>query len=269
MALRPLIKWSGGKSEELNYIVPHVPDFDRYIEPFIGGGALYFHLAPTILKSSKNAVIADVHTELLSFYNEIKAGNGDKITQFMDTNFRDSTNREHSYYAVRGKKCTNTIDIASRFYFLRKTCYRGMLRYNSKGEFNIPYGRYKTCDYSILTNPEYIPLFKQTDIQCTDFDTIFSTYNSSHNFVFLDPPYDSKFTDYGYCKFEKTDQERLAERFKKTRNQCLMVIGDTDFIRSLYEEYIVEEYEKKYSFKLHSGRITDKINNLHLVIKNY
>jgi DNA adenine methylase len=85
----------------------------------------------------------------------------------------------------------------------------------------------------------------------------------------LDPPYDSEFTDYGYCQFGKADQQKLAQHFKETKNKCLMIIGKTDFIVNLYKDYIVDEYDKQYKFKLYANRIGDEINTKHLVIKNY
>ncbi len=87
--------------------------------------------------------------------------------------------------------------------------------------------------------------------------------------MFLDPPYDSKFTDYGYCIFGKEEHNKLAVCFKKTSIKCLMIIGKTLFIEELYKDYIVDEYDKQYRFKLHSGRVGDEINVKHLVIKNY
>jgi DNA adenine methylase len=87
--------------------------------------------------------------------------------------------------------------------------------------------------------------------------------------MFLDPPYDSEFTDYGYCTFGKEEHKKLANCFKTTNIKCLMIIGKTPFIEELYKEYIVADYDKKYRFKLHSGRIGDEINTKHLVIKNY
>ena len=89
------------------------------------------------------------------------------------------------------------------------------------------------------------------------------------NFMFLDPPYDSKFTNYGYCKFGKEEHEKLAECFKKTKIRCLMIIGKTELISNLYSDYIVDEYDKKYRFKLHSGRVGNEIDTKHLIIKNY
>ena len=120
-SLKPIIKWSGGKKDELRQIMPHIPDtYSTYLEPFIGGGALYFHLNP------KNAVINDVHKELVDFYQSIKNGNSMDIYSFMEQHPND----EETYYKVRAYKNTDVLSNAKRFYYLRKTCFRGMLRYN-------------------------------------------------------------------------------------------------------------------------------------------
>ena len=87
--------------------------------------------------------------------------------------------------------------------------------------------------------------------------------------MFLDPPYDSEFTNYGYCTFGKPEQEKLANYFKNTNIKCLMIIGKTDYICELYNGYIVDEYDKKYKFKMYAGRIGNEINTKHLIIKNY
>lgn len=110
---------------------------------------------------------------------------------------------------------------------------------------------------------------KNAKIYNTSFKKIFEKYNSPNNFMFLDPPYDSEFTVYGYCKFGRKHHKKLAELFKNTKNKCLKVIGETDFIRKLYDGYIIEEFDKKYRFKLHSGRVGNEINNKHLIIANY
>ena len=259
MSLKPIIKWSGGKKDEIPVILPHVPDnFPTYLEPFIGGGALFFHLKPN------KAVINDVHPELIHFYKSIKDGKSNDIYNFMKENPNDET----TYYKVRSMSSTDSLEIAKKFYYLRKTCFRGMLRYNKNGEFNIPFGRYKTCNFEDLKNKEYEDLLKNTEIMNNSFEEIFKNYNSSSNFMFLDPPYDSEFTDYGYCTFDKQKQKILSDLFKKTKIKCLMIIGKTPYIQSLYKDYIVGEYDKKYRFKLHSGRIGDEINTKHLIIKN-
>lgn len=144
-----------------------------------------------------------------------------------------------------------------------------MLRYNKKGKFNIPFGRYKTYNYENLKNTNYEDLLKRTEIFNKSFEHIFNNYNDSNNFMFLDPPYDSEFTDYGYCQFGKDEQHKLAKCFKETKIKCLMIIGKTPFIQDLYKDYIVGEYDKNYRFKLHSGRVGKEINTKHLIIKNY
>ena len=144
-----------------------------------------------------------------------------------------------------------------------------MLRYNKSGKFNISFGNYKTINFSDLKNKQYNELLKRTIIENTSFENIFKKYNSDDNFVFLDPPYDSEFTDYGYCQFGKEHYEKLAQLFKETKNNCLMIIGKTPFISKLYDGYIIEEFDKKYRFKIHSGRIGNEINNKHLIIANY
>lgn len=261
--LKPLIKWSGGKSDEIPLFEKYIPiDYDYYLEPFIGGGALFFHLNP------KKAVISDIHPELIDFYTAIKQSKSTDIYTYMKNN----PNNEQQYYQVRDNTTIKDyLDNAKRFYYLRKTCFRGMSRYNKSGKFNIPFGRYKTLNYEDLKNPEYENLLKHTEILLADFTTIFTnpTYNTKKNFMFLDPPYDSEFTDYGYCKFGQPEHTTLANLFKTTKIRCLMIIGKTPFISKLYENYIVAEFDKKYKFKIHSGRVGDEINTKHLIIKNY
>lgn len=259
--LKPLIKWSGGKGDEIKDFEKYIPtNYDTYIEPFIGGGALFFKLSP------QKAVISDVHTELVDLYNSIGQGNANEIYNFMEQTPNDDT----TYYKVRDEMViSNSLDNAKRFYYQRKTCFRGMLRYNKNGKFNIPFGRYKTINYSELQNKDYETLLARTSVLRKSFEYVFENYNDENNFMFLDPPYDSEFTDYGYCQFGKREQETLAKCFKETKIKCLMVIGKTKFIEDLYKDYIVDEYDKKYRFKLYDGRVGDEINTKHLVIKNF
>jgi DNA adenine methylase len=259
--LKPLVKWSGGKGDEIKQFEKYFPsEYDTYIEPFIGGGSVYFYLAP------KKSVISDVHSELIDFYQCIGDGKSKEIYDFMV----NTPNDEETYYKVRDKMTISSIlDNAKRFYYQRKTCFRGMLRYNKEGKFNIPFGKYKTINYNEVVNPDYEDLLKHTEILNTSFEYIFEHYNDENNFMFLDPPYDSEFTDYGYCQFGKEQQKKLAQLFKETKIKCLMIIGKTKFIEELYKDYIVDEYDKKYKFKLYAGRIGSEINTKHLIIKNY
>jgi DNA adenine methylase len=259
--LKPIVKWSGGKGDEIKMFDKYFPEhFDKYIEPFVGGGSVYFHLHPT------KAVISDIHSELIYLYKSIAEGKSQEIYEFMEK----SPNDESTYYEIRDKmEIKNELDRAKRFYYQRKTCFRGMLRYNKSGKFNIPFGRYKTIKYNELLNKDYENLLSRTEILNESFECIFKKYNDENNFMFLDPPYDSEFTDYGYCQFGKEQQIELANLFKNTKIKCLMIIGKTEFIKELYDGYIVDEYDKKYKFKLYDNRVGDEINTKHLIIKNY
>jgi len=259
--MKPILKWSGGKRSEIEKFKQYFPkDFDTFIEPFVGGGAVFFEL-----NYSKN-IIADVHKDLINFYEQMKNGKAqeifDRVSEFK--------NIEEDYYKIRDEFVPqNNVEAAARFLYLRRTSFRGMLRYNSSGKFNIPFGKYKTVSFNDILNNDYFELFNNTEIYNCSFEYIFENYNSNTNFYFLDPPYDSKFTNYGFCVFGKEEHLKLAKFFKETQNNCLLVIGKTDFIEELYKDYIIDKYEKKYAFKIHSKRVGEEINNQHLIITNY
>ncbi len=265
--LHPLIKWSGGKKDEIKHFEKYIPkDFDTYLEPFVGGGSVFFHLRP------EKAIINDIHPELIAFYKAIKDGNSQKIYDF----FEQNPNNPETYYKIREEDCLpdgtleeNELYTACRFYYLRKTCFRGMSRYNKKGKFNIPFGKYKNINYSSLLNPEYKDVLSNTEIYKESFEWVFENFNDEKNFMFLDPPYDSPFTDYGYCKFDRENHRVLANYFKTTNIRCMIILGKTDFIMDLYKGYIKGEYSKKYKFKIHSQRVGSEIDNEHLIITNY
>ena len=259
--MKPIVKWSGGKRKELQMLKPWYPaKWHNYIEPFAGGASAFFELKP------RKAVLSDTHKELINFYVQIQKGNGPRIYTLMSR----YKNTETDYYFIRDKfKPKNDIERAFVFFYLRKTCYRGMLRYNSKGGFNIPFGRYKTYSYGELLNKGYIAVFANTEILTDDFNSIFKRFDSEDNFVFLDPPYDCRFKKYGANQFGETEHHQLAHWFKTTKNKCLLVISETDFIKNLYKGYIRTAYKKNYAFKIHSGRVGKSINKNHLVITNY
>ena len=270
--LKPLCKWSGGKRDEIKTFSNFYPkEFKRFIEPFVGGAAVFFDI-----NFHGENVINDIHPELINFYRQIKLGNATKIYNVL----KSFGNTEEDYYIVRGggKKLSedkkifipkNKIDEAARFIYLRKTCFRGMLRYNQNGKFNVPWGRYKTLNFEDLLNKDYTNLFKRTEVMEGDYKSVFDKYNGEENFFFIDQPYDSVFNDYGGDNFSRDNQLELFQKFISTKSKCLMIVGGSEFIRNLYSDYIKFEYPKKYSFKIHSGRIGDEINVNHLIITNY
>jgi len=258
----PLFRWSGGKRSEIDLFRQFYPEnFSTYVEPFFGAGAVFFDL-----QFAGNNIISDIHPESINYLKEIQKGNGRKIYDML----KEARNEEDYYYYIRDDfEIKDDTDSAFRFIYLRKTCYRGMLRYNKKGGFNIPFGRSKSFTFEEILDPKYFELLSRTTILNEDFRTVMAKTESPESFVFLDPPYDSVFTDYGYCTFGRKDHEDLANIFKSTKSKCLLIIGGTPLIQELYEPYIIGSYSKKYAFKIHSGRVSSEIDKEHLVIKNY
>ena len=270
--LKPLCKWSGGKRDEIKQFKELYPtNFKRYIEPFAGGAAVYFDL-----EFQGENVINDIHPDLVNFYRQISQGHSQEIYDLVSS----WGISEMDYYFVRGggKKLPkgapvftpiSDIDRAAQFIYLRKTCFRGMIRYNSDGKFNIPWGKYKSANFDELINPRYTSLLERTTIFQSDYNQLFDDYNQQDNFFFIDQPYDSTFNDYGGDNFTRENQIQLFERFSTTKSKCMMVVGGSEFIRNLYQDYIVREYPKNYSFKIYAGRVGDEINVNHRVITNY
>ena len=283
--MKPLIKYRGGKSKEIPYIQKHIPRFSgRYIEPFLGGGALYFYLEP------KNAIINDINEKLIGFYDGVKndyfrlRSELDEVEKIYEENRRDfdelkklhptervEDKNEEFYYSIRNmyngleeKKYSNALI----YFFINKTAYSGMIRYNAKGEFNVPFGRYQHLNTSLVSQ-EHSNLLSHTHIFNKDYKDIFDM-TKDNDFVFLDPPYDCVFSDYGNEEykngFNDDSHRKLAQDFKNLSCKTLMVIGKTSLTEELYRNMIVDEYAKKYAVNI---RNRFKASANHILIANY
>ncbi len=363
--LSPIVKWAGGKEQELKYIIPNVPDnFERFIEPFVGGGAVYFSM------KNKNMLINDKSVELTSLYNNIKYKNKDLVSHLqsiqnawvglesiLDNNI-EFFNTVYSKYKsnkidkdelivnierfINGNKTEfksllnsnllkhydifekellrnvtaklirmkeledkkgnlpkkdiydnfecglkgsfymfiralyNKYDNSEYFYFIREYCYSSMFRYNSNGEFNVPYGGISYNRKNFQRKIDYIKSkelqthFVNTDIYNLDFEEFLDKIKLTKNdFIFLDPPYDTDFSSYVNNTFDKQDQERLANYLiNKCPAKFMLVIKNTDFISDLYtnKDLYITSFDKTYmvSFKGRNNRDCE-----HLLITNY
>ena len=366
--MKPLLKWPGGKAREIDQIQHLIPEFDRYIEPFFGGGAMYFHLQPA------RAAINDVSRDLMEFYHLVRTGNddfrrqlvcygesfqsllslgrvrADRLTELFelvqtepeqakdalaalmeewfpeimgffsyplvldaaafrqelevslwDKLCRTAVNHKKSPFSQEDLVENLVTGLASGYYmyfrqvfndwqlgriqlqqaargasffFIREYCYGSMFRYNKHGEFNIPYGgmTYNKKDFlgkvESLFNEETASLFANTQIYCRDFEEFLTqTKPGKRDFLFLDPPYDTEFSDYEGESFTKLDQARLAVALSKTPAKFLLIIKNTPFIEALYSEgFYVQRFDKQYSYNVRS-RNDRKAE--HLVITNY
>ena len=363
--MSPIVKWAGGKEQELKYILPNIPsNFVRFIEPFVGGGAVYFSM------KNKDMLINDKSVELTSLYNNIKYKNKsfvsdlqslqdawvglenilDNNIEFFNTVYsKYKSNKidkdkliasiEHfindnktefksllnsnllKHYAIFEKELLrnvsaklirmkdledkkgnlpekdiydnfecglkgsfymfiralyNKYDNSEYFYFIREYCYSSMFRYNSSGEFNVPYGGISYNRKNFQRKIDYIKSkelqahFLNTDIYNLDFEEFLDNIKLTKNdFIFLDPPYDTDFSSYVNNTFDKQDQERLADYLiNKCPAKFMLVIKNTDFISNLYDKkgLYITSFDKTYmvSFKGRNNRDCE-----HLLITNY
>ncbi len=377
--MQTLIKWPGGKSKEFDYIKNLIPPFDRYVEPFFGGGAVYFQLKP------QKAVINDICVELTDFYKFIKGeydrekfknelyeyvNHWEKIPKYVDLfennlkqlygryrrhriseneleqiineyikreikkfnglffksfclddqallkkiisnliskirrikfiekhkgrlseedlrenietafrsgfymHFRDIMNLNGSKYGSK-YRITLAKKIAN-YYFIREFCYGSMFRFNSEGHFNIPYGGigYNQKDFrrkvDYLFSNEVKNLFRDTKIINQDFEKIINGNKFTRkDFAFLDPPYDTDFSDYEKNKFDKDDQKRLASCLYNTDMNFVLIIKNTPFINNLYKNkkgIKINKFDKTYLYNVKGRNNRDAE---HLVIYNF
>ncbi|MGN1383567.1 MAG: DNA adenine methylase, partial [Eubacterium sp.] len=167
--IKPIMKWAGGKSQLLNELIPRVPEeYNRYIEPFFGGGALFFALEP------ENAVIADSNPELINMYRMVAERVNDVITELSGYE-----NTEEQFYQVRALDWKNltSVEAAARTLYLNKTCFNGLYRVNRKGQFNTPYGHYKhpnICDEDNLRKAS--SALRKAEIICGDYLDVLRKY---------------------------------------------------------------------------------------------
>ena len=283
--MKPLIKYRGGKSKEIPQITAHIPQFSgRYIEPFFGGGALYFHLEP------KKAVINDINAKLMGFYSGVKDDYSNLHTELSEIQSIYEANR-HDFEALKAEHPDERVedknealyyrlrdmfnDLAQKeysdallYFFINKTAYSGMIRYNAKGEFNVPYGRYPHLNTALVTE-EHHKLLTNAEIHNGDYKTIFDA-TTVDDFVFLDPPYDCIFSDYGNEEykdgFNDEAHEKLAQDFKNLTCKALLVIGKTPLTEKLYGNMIVTEYPKTYAVNIRN-RFKSAAN--HILVANY
>ena len=239
---RPFLKWAGGKRQLLPQISELVPKMKTYYEPFIGAGAVLFYLQP------KKVVINDTNAELINCYNVIK----DNLDELIE-DLNNHKNEKEYFYLIReldrmpAYQKLSDVGRSSRIIYLNKTCYNGLFRVNSQGQFNTPFGRYnnpKIVDKTVLKAVNKYLNSHDVTILNLDFEEAVSTAKKG-DFVYFDPPYDpisdtSSFTGYDINGFNKDEQKRLKDTFEELTNKgvkCMLSNSKTPFITKLYKEY--------------------------------
>lgn len=283
--MNPVLKYRGGKSREIPSFLRYIPDdFDRYIEPFFGGGAVYFYLEPD------NAILNDVNQRLMTFYTQLKnqyplmREQLDEIQTVYERNqaeFRQlkaqspdervANANEDLYYRMRNQ--FNHLENPEYldgviYFFINKTAYSGMIRYNNNGEYNVPFGRYPNLNTRLVTQ-QHSDLLQGAELLNLDYSEVFNMAGEE-DFIFLDPPYDCVFNDYGNIDmmngFDEAEHRRLAADFRNLPCRALMIIGKTPLTEELYGDYIFDEYYKNYAVNIKNRFKNDK---MHIVVKNF
>lgn len=382
-ALRPFMKWAGGKEGELSQIIPRLPKkINRFYEPFLGGGAVFFAMRQ--FSEIKEFLVNDKSTDLFQLYSAIKAQNPDFVKSLTETfdnwkkietlvekhqavlkkDYKDYSNTKdkddedtasfekyqekfHKFLTENDKEIksliTGTLSVdqkkfidelkrgfkgkvrrmkkieaekgklsesdlfdnietifkssfymyyrdlynkrvakkfsigvcATLFYFIREFCYASMFRFNSSGDFNVPYGgiSYNRKDMSkkvsYLKSKDLVEHLNSTTIENLDFHDFLAKHPpKADDFLFLDPPYDSEFSSYDKNDFTQHDQSRLVEALQKTKANFMVVIKNTPFIKKIYSDkgFFMYAFDKTYlvSFKDRNERDCE-----HLLITNY
>jgi len=223
ITIKPFLKWAGGKGQLIGEIDKRLPrdeirsgQIDTYVEPFVGGGAIFFHVAchfPEI----KHFYLFDINPDLITCYNAIKSNVEELISELksLEAMFkRKRSSRRNFFYEIR-EEFNNNCDPA-KLIFLNKTCFNGLYRVNRSGYFNVPFGNYKNpkiCNEENLRSVSEV--LTKADIICADFEKT-EQYIDADTFVYFDPPYrpisqTASFTSYSKDDFNERDQLRLAE----------------------------------------------------------
>jgi DNA adenine methylase len=276
--LQPFLKWAGGKRQLLSEIRKYIPKrYNIYFEPFIGAAAVLFDLQP------QTAIINDANAELINCYQMIKEKPEELITAARK---HKELNTKEYFYKLRGLDRTKEfqdltpVERAARIIYLNKTCFNGLFRVNSNGQFNVPYGDYKTpsiVDEVVIKATSRYLNEMLIQISNDDFEAAVSGAGRG-DFVYFDPPYDpvsdtASFTGYDVNGFDKNEQKRLkkvCDELSKKKCKVLLSNSATDFIKELYSDetqYTIIEVEANRNINsVGSGR--GKVSEV-LIYNNY
>ncbi len=266
----PIVKWVGGKRQLMFELLKNMPEnYNRYFEPFIGGGALFFELQP------QNGYISDMNEELINLYSVVR----DDVYELIEDLGKHEVSKEY-FLEIRNIDRTekyaelSSIERASRFIYLNRTCFNGMYRVNSQGQFNVPFGNYKSpriVDAENLINCS--KLLKNTEIYCADFSEILTKVQKD-DFVYFDPPYvplneTSSFTSYTKDGFDLDMQFKLRDVCDELDSKGVMFMlsnSDTKLVNELYSNY---EIKKVFASRAINANPNGRGKITEVLVKNY
>lgn len=244
---KPIVKWAGGKSRILNQLLPFFPsEYNNYYEPFLGSGAVFFRLFPELRQQKNSIYLSDLNEELINLYQVVR----DDVDGLIATTKKHIYDKEY-YYHIRSLNphTLSRIERASRMLYLNKTCFNGLWRVNSKGQFNVSFGRYKNpviVDESALRSAS--KALKHANLTACSFEIALENAKPG-DFLYLDPPYiplssTSSFTNYTKESFTIQDHQELKIVFDNlAKIGCYVALSNsnTEIVKKLYSGYNIKE----------------------------
>jgi DNA adenine methylase len=235
VTVRPPLKWAGGK----RWLVPEVKKLwmghedQRFVEPLCGGLAVTLGLLP------QRALVNDINPHTIHFYRWLKKGL--QISKDLPMEHEESAyyrNRDR-FNALVPAGQAHSKEAAGLFYYLNRTCYNGLCRFNRKGEFNVPFGKYRRIEYR-RDFRSYSEVFSNWEFMCDDFENV---PLEATDFIYADPPYDVEFTQYAKEDFGWRDQERLAKWLAKHEGPVIISNQATGRVQRLYRDHGFELFK--------------------------
>lgn len=279
--VKPILKWVGGKAKLLDYIINNLPEncTGSYYEPFVGGCSVILRIIES--EKFKEYTVCDINESLINVYTIVKENVNDLIKELKKEKY---SNISENYYKCRERfnhlkihsenfddnNNSAKIEMCALFIFLNKCGFNGMYRENSKGLFNIPFGKMKNptiCDEVNLKNVSGVfnNVKVKVNIECCDYSNILELLKEN-DFVYLDPPYHGTFTDYTNNKFGENEQVKLKEFVDVLTTKKVNVMisnSSTEFIKELYKDYKQIVVETKYTVGVNREKVFE------LLITNY
>ena len=268
----PFVKWAGGKGRLLSQLRPLLPrgiDRMRHVEPFVGGGAMFFSRQPP------RALLTDINPALVDTYSAIRE-DVDRVIEALQE--LAAGHCKERYYQVRERynrrRSVAVPRRAAMFIYLNKTCFNGLHRVNRKGEFNVPYGSYKNPR---ILNEDGLRMasrvLRAAELQCASFEALLE-HAKPGDFIYFDPPYEpvsptASFTSYSQNGFSREDQKRLCEVYGALdRRGCRLMLSNSDvpFIRNLYRDFKLDVVAAPRAINCNAGK-RGKVTEI--VVRNY
>jgi DNA adenine methylase len=236
MMIEPFLKWPGGKRWLTSRHLGMFPKaYGKYIEPFLGGAAVFFALSP------QDAYLSDANAELINAYNRIKK---DRLKLERSLARYQRRHDSEFYYKVRGKRLTDPVARAARFLYLNRTCFNGIYRVNRIGNFNVPIGTKAAVSFEDGYLERVEQALRNARVRVRDFEIAIGKANKG-DFVFIDPPYTVMHNNNGFLKynaqlFSWKDQARLAAAIKAAGKRGALIMmsnADHEGVRALYQGF--------------------------------